>query len=335
MLPIKILGTGLYAPGEAITNEELKTLTGLQFNAEKLESKLGIGSRHMAHLRGIKETTADFATHAAQKAIADAGLTGSDIGLFIVGTDTPEYITPATSIVVQGRIQAGETWATSFDVSASCASFTLAFDTAVRIMATDPAINYAVVIGVYNMPAYLRPDDAFGYSIFADGAGAVVIGRTEDGTSGYIAGQILTDGTQFDYIGVYAGGTKMPVTKEVLESNKQGLLSLQPLPGDRNVRLWPKVVRHLLDKSGLSIADVDHFIFTQINRAVISEVMGILEVPMSKTTTIMDRYGYTGSGCVPMAFHHAVREGHVRRGNRVLFVASGAGLAVGSNLFVY
>jgi 3-oxoacyl-[acyl-carrier-protein] synthase III len=335
MLPIKILGTGLYAPGEAISNIELQTLTGLQFNAEKLESKLGIGSRHMAHLRGIKETTADFATHAALGAIADAGLTGSDIGLFIVGTDTPEYITPATSIVVQGRIQHGETWATSFDVSASCASFTLAFDTAVRIMATDRAINYAVVIGVYNMPAYLRPDDAFGYSIFADGAGAVVIGRAKDVTSGYIAGQILTDGTQFDYIGIYAGGTKMPVTREVLESNQQGLLSLQPLPGDRNVRLWPKVVRHLLDKSSLSIADVDHFIFTQINRAVISEVMGILEVPMTKTTTIMDRYGYTGSGCVPMAFHHAVCEGHIRRGNRVLFVASGAGLAVGSNLFVY
>lgn len=335
MLPIKILGTGIYTPGKAISNSELITLTGLEFKMDKLESKLGVFSRHMAHLRGIAETTADFATNAALNAIADAGLTGDDIGLFIIGTDTPEYISPATSILVQGRIQKQETWASTFDVNASCASFTIAFDNAARIMATDSTIKYAVVAGVYNMPAYLRSDDAFGYSLFADGAGAVVLGRSDDNFSGYIGSQLLTDGTQFDYIGVYAGGTKMPVTAEVIAGNQHGLLSLQPLPGDRNVKLWPKVVNKLLGKYNLAIKDVDHFIFTQINQSVISEVMAILEVPMTKTTTIMDKYGYTGSGCVPMAFHHAATEGRVKRGDRVLFMASGAGLAVGSNLFVY
>jgi 3-oxoacyl-[acyl-carrier-protein] synthase-3 len=313
----------------------LVSLTGLEFKLDKVENKLGVFSRHMAHLRGIHETTADFATHAALNAIADAGISGDDIGLIIVGTDTPEYISPATSILVQGRIQKEETWTSTFDVSASCASFTIAFDNAVRIMATDKTINYAVVVGVYNMPVYLRPDDAFGYSLFADGAGAVVLGRTDSDASGYIGSQLLTDGTQFDFIGVYAGGTKMPVTREILESNQQGLLSLQPMPGDRNVRLWPKVVNKLLEKYMLSIGDVDHFIFTQINHSVISQVMEILNVPMTKTTTIMDRYGYTGSGCVPMAFHHAVTEGRIRRGDHVLFMASGAGLAVGSNLFIY
>jgi 3-oxoacyl-[acyl-carrier-protein] synthase-3 len=146
---------------------------------------------------------------------------------------------------------------------------------------------------------------------------------------------MLTDGTQFDFIGVYAGGTRMPVTREVLENNQHGLLSLQPMPGDRNVRLWPKVLNQLLAKYELGIDDVDHFIFTQINRTVISQVMDILGVSMAKTTTIMDQYGYTGSGCVPMAFHHAVSKGTIRRGDRVLLMASGAGLAVGSNLFVY
>lgn len=107
------------------------------------------------------------------------------------------------------------------------------------------------------------------------------------------------------------------------------------MPGDRNERLWPMVVNRLLEKYNFKIGDIDHFIFTQINLSVIRKVMDILEVPMSKTTTVMDKFGYTGSGCVPMAFHYAVTEGKIKRGDRVLFMASGAGLAVGSNLFIY
>ena len=313
MLPVKILGTGNYAPGEAIDNLELKRLAGIEFDHEKVEAKLGIYKRHIAHLRGIKETTADFATKAAENAIADAGISAKDIGLFIVATDTPEFITPATSILVQGRIQKAETWASTFDVSASCASFSIALDNAVRIMATDETIKYAVVIGVYNMPAFIRPGDAFGYSIFADGAGAFVLERIDDVKSGYIAGQLLTDGTQWDYIGIYAGGAKNPVTPELINEQKHGLLNLQPLPGDRNVRLWPMVVKQLLSKAGESIENIDHFIFTQINKSVIIKVMDKLKQPKHKTTFVMDRYGYTGSGCLPMAFHHAVKDGKVKR----------------------
>lgn len=335
MLPIKIIGTGVYAPGKAITNKELLELAGVEFDIEKVEQKLGVYQRHMAHLRGIKETTADFATNAALNAIQNAGIVPDDVGLFIVGSDTPEYISPATTLIVQGRIQKKETWASSFDINASCASFAVAFDNAVRIMATDESIKYAVVTGVYNMPAYLRSDDNFGYSIFADGAGAFVLERNTDDNQGYINGQLLTDGTQWDYIGVYAGGTKIPVTEEVIKRNEHGLLSLQALPGDRNTRLWPMVVNKLLNKAGLKIEEIDHFIFTQISRYVIEKVMIELNQPIEKTSFIMDRYGYTGSGCLPMTFHHAVDEGKIKRGDKVIMMASGAGLAVGSNLFIY
>ncbi|MEZ4907778.1 MAG: 3-oxoacyl-[acyl-carrier-protein] synthase III C-terminal domain-containing protein [Saprospiraceae bacterium] len=215
------------------------------------------------------------------------------------------------------------------------ASFTIGFSNAISMMQSDPSIKNALVIGVYNMPAFIRPGDSFGYSIFADGAGAIVIQKTGGGDSKYFGSQMLTDGTQFDYIGIYAGGSKMPVNQEVIYNEQNGLLSLKPLPGDRNVRLWPMVVGEILEKYNLKINDIDHFIFTQINKSVIIKVMDELGVPLAKTTTVMDKYGYTGSGCVPMAFHHAVSEGAIKRGDKVLFVASGAGLAVGSNLFVY
>ena len=125
------------------------------------------------------------------------------------------------------------------------------------------------------------------------------------------------------------------MTHKRLEDGEYGLQLLQRLPGDRNVKLWPPLVKHLLQKTGVELSDVDHLIFTQINRSVIEQVMDILELPMEKTTTVMDKYGYTGSACVPMAFYDAVKAGRIKRGDTVMFVASGAGLAVGSNLFVY
>jgi 3-oxoacyl-[acyl-carrier-protein] synthase-3 len=336
MIPIAILGTGLYAPGAAIDNVELKERANIEFDAGKIEEKIGICRRHIAHLHNIPETTADFVTHAVRNAIENAGIQAGDVGLFIVATDTPEFITPATAIVVQGRIQQGETWSMAFDVSSSCASFTMAFDTAAAILHAHPHIRYAVISGVYNMPAFIRPGDAFGYSIFADGAAAFVLGRTTgNASSAYIGSQMLTDGTQWDYIGIYAGGAKNPVTHERLDAQQTGLQNLKPLPGDRNVRLWPMVVEKILEKYSGTTGGIDHYIFTQINRSVIVKVMAAIGQPLEKAHFIMDRYGYTGSACVPMAFHEGVEAGKIKRGDKVLCVASGAGLSVGSNLFVY
>ena len=134
---------------------------------------------------------------------------------------------------------------------------------------------------------------------------------------------------------MYTGGTRKPATPERLDAGDYGLQLLQRLPGDRNVKLWPLVVEKLLGKIDRSVSDIDHIIFTQINRSVILQVMEILGLPEEKTTCIMDRYGYTGSACVPMAFHTAVTEGRIQRGDTVVLVASGAGLAVASAAFVY
>ena len=336
MAKAKIIGTGIYVPGTPITNNELWKLTGVEFDEEKLEQGIGIKQRHMAKLRGIKETVADFATNAAQAAIADAGIDPLDVNLFIVGSDTPEYISPGTAILVQGRIQGKQMLTGCFDLSCSCAGFATSFDVGARMAATDPLIKYAVIIGAYNMPAFIRDDDAFGLAIFADGAGAVVLQKTEDNdSSGYIGGQLMSDGTQWDFIGIYTGGAKKPFTQEILDKKDYGLQNLKPLPGDRNIKLWPPLTQQVLRKCLLTIADLDHIIFTQINKSVIIKVMEILGLPMGKTTMVMDKYGYTGSGCIPMTFHHALRDGKIQKGDTVIFIASGSGLFVGSNVFNY
>jgi 3-oxoacyl-[acyl-carrier-protein] synthase III len=328
---MNIVSTGLYVPGAPIDNAELMALAGIEFDAGRIEEKLGIVRRHIAHLRGIDETSADFAEKATRAAIERAGIDPDEIGLFIVASDTPEYISPATSMVLQGRIQGGQRYAGTFDLNASCSSFVAALHTAQALVKADSAIRYACVVGLYNMPAFVRPGDVFGYSIFADGAAAFII---EDG-DGYLDGQLLSDGTQYDYVGVYTGGTRLPATAERLAAGTYGLELLQRLPGDRNIKLWPAMVDALLRKIGRTRDEIDHYLFTQINKSVIEEVMTILGQPLTKTTTVMDRYGYTGSACIPMAFHTAVTEGHVKRGDTVMAVASGAGLAVAAGCWRY
>jgi 3-oxoacyl-[acyl-carrier-protein] synthase III len=330
-----IRGTGIYVPGEAISNEELARITGLSMDGEKLEGKLGIKERHIAHLRDIDETAADFATHAAARAIEDAGLSAEEVDLFIVASDTPEYISPATAILVQGRLQKGEKQVGAFDVASSCASFTMALDVASRMVSSDPEIRHAVVVGVYNMPAFFRPDDPFAYSIFADGAGAMLLSREKQANSGYITGKRVSDGTQWNYIGVYSGGARQPITLERLNKGEYGLQLLQNLPGDRNINLWPPLSRELVKKAGVKLSEVDHFIFTQINASVIRKVMALLEEPEEKALMVMDRYGYTGSACVPMAFHQGVKEEKIKPGDLVLTMASGAGFSVAANIFRY
>lgn len=332
MASVRIAGTGIYAPGPSIDNETLKALTGVQFDCAKHEEKLGIKRRHIARLSGIDESSADFAEKAARQALANAHVDVMDVGMFVVATDTPEFISPATAILLQGRLQGAERETRAFDVGASCASFVTALDLCSRTMLSDNSLKYAVVAGVYNMPAFIRPNDAFGWSIFADGAGAVVLERCDGEEPGFIESAFRADGTQWNYVGVYAGGARKPVTKELLDAGTYGLELLQRLPGDRNIKLWPPLVRRLLEKAGVEQQAVSHFIFTQINQSVIAEVMSLLGEPMNKTTTIMDEYGYTGSGCVPMALHTALQCGTVKKGDLVVLVASGAGLAVGSVL---
>ena len=336
MAKAKIIGSGVYAPGEPISNAELWKLIGAEFDQEKLEGKLGIFQRHNATLRGIEEFTTDFATKAAEAAIANAGIDPMAVKLLIVATDTPQYLSPGSAVVVQGRLQGQQMRTGCFDINASCAGFTTAFDVAAKMMACDPNLEYAVVIGVYNMSAFVRQGDPFGNAIFADGAGAVVLQRTtDDDASGYIDGQLMADGTQWDYIGIYAGGSKKPITHEMLDTGEFGLQNLKPLPGDRNIKLWPGVAQQVVEKCNLKVSDIDHILFSQINKTVIAEVMELLGLPLEKTTTIMDRYGYTGSGCIPMALHHAISAGRIKRGDTVVLIASGAGFFVGGNIFHY
>lgn len=320
MRDAKIIGTGVYVPERVVTNAELSQNLGEDID-EFVSTVIGIKERRIA---AENESAADLATAAAERALKDAGVDAADLDLILLATDTPEYISPATSVVVQQRLGAAN--AGTFDINCACAGFVTTLDTAFKYIIADGDYKNVLVIGCYAMSKFVDWKDKKTSTIFADGAGAVVLQAIEDERH-YLASKLVADGSYHDYMGIFAGGTRYPITSGVLaENNFNRLRFAKKYPPEVNIQGWPKIVNDVLAKAGLSLDDVDMFLWTQVNLLTIKIVMQEMQIPEHKTHTIMQKWGYTGSACIPMVFHDAVEAGKIKRGDVVVLCASGGGL---------
>jgi 3-oxoacyl-[acyl-carrier-protein] synthase-3 len=316
----KIVGTGSYVPEKVLTNDDLSRMLGEDVN-EFVSQILGINERHIC---AVDESTADLATVAATKALEASGVKAEELDLIVLATDTPEYVSPATSVVVQYRLGAKN--AGTFDLNCACAGFVTALDTASKYIIADDSYRNVLVIGAYAMSKYVDWTDKKTCTIFADGAGALVLQASEEGP-GFLASKLVAEGSFHDHMGIYAGGTHMPITQEVLSEGIWARLRFaKKYPSEVNTEGWPAIVRDVLKKAGLAVEDIPLFLFTQVNLSTIKEVMAKLDLPMSRTHTIMGKWGYTGSACIPMVLDDAVREGKLKRGDNLVMCASGGGL---------
>lgn len=316
----KILGTGSYVPRKVLTNDDLSRMLGEDID-EFVSQVIGIRERHVC---SENESTADLATAASKRALEAADVSPEDLDLIILATDTPEHLSPATSVVVQDRTGARN--AGTFDVSCACAGFVTALDTAAKYIIADQSYKNILVIGAYAMSKFIDWKDKKTATIFADGAGAVVIQASEQGP-GFLASKLVADGRYSDYMGIYAGGTRMPITEDVLHEGRWTKVRFaQKYPPEVNIEGWPKIIGDVLAKSRLHVHDVALFLFTQVNLSTIKEVMKILDVPMERTHTVMEKWGYTGSACIPMVLDDAVRAGKLKPGENFIMCASGGGL---------
>jgi 3-oxoacyl-[acyl-carrier-protein] synthase-3 len=316
----KIIGTGIYVPERIVTNAELSRNLGEDID-EFVSTIVGIKERHIA---AENESAADLAAAAAERALADAGVAAKEIDLILVATDTPEYISPATSVVVQQRI--GAISAGTFDINCACAGFVTTLDTAFKYMIADESYKNILVVGCYAMSKFIDWKDKKTSTLFADGAGAVLLRSVKD-EKHFLASKLVADGNYHSYMGIFAGGTHEPITADVLAANNTNRLRfVQKYPPEVNIIGWPKIVNEVIAKAGLSLDDVDMFLWTQVNLSTIKIVMQEMEIPEHKTHTIMQKWGYTGSACIPMVLHDALEHGKIKRGDAIVFCASGGGL---------
>ncbi len=280
------------------------------------------------------ESTATLAEGAARQALERAGLEAEALDLLIVATDTPEYISPSTAAVLQHRL--GAKRAGTFDLNAACAGFVTALDVGARYIRSDERYQNVLVIGAYAMSKHLNPTDKKTVTLFADGAGAVLLqARPNEGQPpvGFLASELRTLGEYYDWMGIYAGGTREPVTEAALANHHHQLQFVRKFPKELNPTIWSDMAWQLCQRIGVEPHQVQHFFLTQININSIWETMDRLGVPRERATTVMHRFGYTGSACIPMAFNEAWEKGIVHPGDLCFFIGSGGGLAFAAAAF--
>ena len=318
-----IIGTGRYVPKNEITNETFAKWMGevspkLADVVGKFEASSNILTRFYAD---ESMATSDLAVEAAKDAMKDAGIGPEDIDLIILGTDSPDYITPATSVVVQEKLGAKN--AGTFDVGCACASFPTGLALAAGLITTNPHLKNVLVIGAYLMHRLADYKHDVMSFFYGDGAGAAILAPGDK--PGFISSAIFADGSYYSNWGIYAGGTAEPATVENVQSGKTQVRLITPFPAEVNNEGWPKRVREVAANGGFKVEDIDFVIFTQVRYNSIELVMEDLGLPIEKAHWIMDKWGYTGSACLPMAFDDARKLGKIKSGDLVVFIGSGVG----------
>ncbi len=317
-----LLGTGCYLPEIELTNEELRQRLcavdpELGPVVDKLETATAIRTRWHAP---DDWSTSDLAVQAAHAELDDAGVSVRDIDMIIVGTDSPDYITPATSVVVQHKLGADR--AGTFDVGCACASFPTAISVANGLIATSPWMKHVLVIGAYLMHRLAYPSDPMSF-LYGDGAGAAVLGRGDE--PGLLSSTFKALGGYHKHWGIYSGGTAEPASAESVAAGRTHVRLLERYPPEVNHDGWPALVRELAERGDFAVDDIDMAIFTQVRQPSIRTVMDTLGLPLEKTHWVMDRWGYTGSACIPMALDDARKTGKIGSGDLVTLVGSGVG----------
>jgi 3-oxoacyl-[acyl-carrier-protein] synthase-3 len=313
-----IVSTGRYIPEIEVSNDELrKRFAHLPDFVDKMEESSAIRTRWWAP---DEMCASDIALPAARQALERAGRRPEDVDLIILGTDSPDYITPATSVVLQHKLGAEN--AGTFDVGCACASFPTGAAIAAGMIASNRSLRTVLVIGVYNMHKLAAPDDPMIF-FYGDGAGAPVFEPANE--PGFVSSASRAGGFYHRHWGIYAGATYEPATEEAVREGRTTVRMLERYPPEINHEGWPKVVRSLAANGGFDVADIDFTIFTQVRKPSIELVMGELGLPMERTHTVMEKWGYTGSACVPIALDDAIEQGKLSPGDLLVLVGSGVG----------
>ena len=318
----RIIGTGSYLPPRRLTNNDLAAelaLRGLETSDEWIVERTGIRARHFAE---PDVTSSDLALEASRQAIEAAGIEASDIDLIIVATSTPDMVFPSTAAILQHKLGISN-GCPAFDVQAVCSGFVYALTVADSMIQTGAA-KRVLVVGSEVFSRILDFNDRTTCVLFGDGAGAVVLEASDE--PGILSTELHADGSHVGILcvpGNVSGGNVLG--DPLLKMDGQAVFKLA-------VSVLDKAARSVLEKAGLTDADIDWLIPHQANIRIMQSTARKLKLSMDKVVVTVDQHGNTSAASIPLALDHGVRSGQVKKGQTVLLEGVGGGFTWGAVL---
>jgi 3-oxoacyl-[acyl-carrier-protein] synthase III len=317
---VKIVGIGHYAPARVVTNHDLEAW--LDTSDEWITTRTGMKRRHWT---SEGEATSDLASAAASAALVHAGLTPADVDCVIVATVTPDYYFPATACLVANRLGVAEKPA--FDIAIACSGFIYGLTVASGLIRSG-VYRRILLIGAESLSKILDKTDRSTAILFGDGAGAVILERSNEDS--FLASDLGADGSRPELLYAQGSGSRNPLDHAALDA-KVHLIHMQ---GRETFKLAvTKMVEStdsVLRKANLTKADVTFLIPHQANKRIIDAMARYLDLPEDKVVVNIAEYGNTSAASIPMALSETARAGMIKPGDIIIFVAFGGGLSWGA-----
>jgi len=324
MLRTRILGTGSNLPEKILTNADLEKM--VDTSDEWIVTRSGIRER-----RVVDEDipSSELALPAARQAIDGAGLSPEDIDAILVATVTPDMAFPSTACLLQNKL--GCRQVPGFDFSAGCTGFIYGLILADSLIKTGSA-KHILVVAVEELTKIVNWEDRSTCVLFGDGAGAAVVGPSENDDVGIVGKYWSGDGSVADYLKLPAGGSLMPPSQKTLDEKLHTLHMLGNETFKTAVRAMEEASVEGLKNANIDVEDLDWLIPHQANIRIIEFTAKRLKMPMDRVIITIDKYGNTSASSVPIALDEALKSGKIKHGDDVLLVAFGAGFTWGSNV---
>ncbi len=311
----KIAGTGKYLPEKILTNFDFEKI--VDTSNDWIIERTGIKERHFA---AEDEGCSILAWKAAEDALKDAGMEASELDVIIVATNSPESLCPCAAAKVQGHI--GAVRAGAYDVIAGCTGSLTAMLTAISGIASGIWKN-ALVIGSEDFAGILDWTDRSTCILFGDGAGACILSRAEEGEPHFVSGEILADGTKFDLI-----------TFENEDCERHSKLKMKGSEVFKFVnRALPPFIDEFCTTSGVTPSEVDFWVLHQANTRIIESLFKRLGVSMDRTYSNLEKYGNTSAASLMITLDESLKEGKIKRGDKIILTSFGAGMTLGALLY--
>lgn len=320
----KISALGTYVPPDVITNKDLEKL--VETNDQWIVDRTGIRERHRL-AAGLG--TSDMCVEAAKKCLAARGIEPSEVECIVVGTVTPDMMFPSTACLVQDKIGAKGAW--GFDVSAGCSGFVFALQAGVKLVESG-AHKKVLVIGADANTRMTNYADRSTCILFGDGAGAVLLEPAEEGEIGFIDFVHEVDGSGGVALNLKGGGSLHPSTHETIDAGMHFIYQDGQAVYKFAVRKMAESTTKLLERNGITGADLGCFIPHQANKRIITATADRLGMDPERVIINIEKYGNTSAGTIPLAMETAIEDGKLKKGDLVLLAAVGAGFTVGAAL---